>query len=329
MRARLLALGLSLGLLATILWTSTSGESGREPGAGTLEAGTAPQPQVGLTSTAASPTVRPTPSRPRPSPQSAAGPSEAAPALAPLSEELRDFVADLDGEYGVAVHALGDGQTVLINADRIFPIASLYKLLVMYRVYQLMDWGELSPDDYLAFEAEDLLEAEECDGVSPGDIVTLGEAMELMITSSSNPAAYLLVRYSGGWWQMDVAAAELAMESVAFDGEHYVATPADILRFFELLGTHSLVSPEASEDMIDILLRQQVNDRLPADLPPDILVAHKTGDLPGIRNDAGILFTPNGPIAIAIMSEEIDPSQAVWAQATISRMVFDRLGISP
>ena len=45
------------------------------------------------------------------------------------------------------------------------------------------------------------------------------------------------------------------------------------------------------QEMPDILLKQQCNNKLPLLLPEGVLFAHKTGDLPNTEHDAGILFS--------------------------------------
>lgn len=246
-----------------------------------------------------------------------------APSPSPLSEELKSYVAGLDGTYGIAVRSLKDGQTASIDADHVFPTGSLYKVLVMYRAYQLMEQGKLSAASSITIEAGDLHEADEWDDLSPGDVLTVGDAMERMITVSSNIAAYALAREVGGWNAVMASASQLGMKDTAWNGEDFVTTPADMLRFFELLANRALISPKASDEMTALLLRQKINDRLPADLPPGTKVAHKTGELAEVRNDGGIVFTNNRPYVIVIMSQGIDPPKAVHAEAGISRMVFD------
>ncbi len=48
-----------------------------------------------------------------------------------------------------------------------------------------------------------------------------------------------------------------------------------------------------------------MRDGLPAWLPPDTVVAHKTGGLPGVANDAGILFLPSGPVVAAVFVNDL------------------------
>lgn len=96
--------------------------------------------------------------------------------------------------------------------------------------------------------------------------------------------------------------------------------------FFRLLAERSLVSPSASEQMIDLLLAQTSYDRLPALLPADAQIAHKTGELPGVRNDGGIVRGTGGRYVIVVMSQSGDPDEQVPAEAEISRMVYEAFG---
>jgi beta-lactamase class A len=78
--------------------------------------------------------------------------------------------------------------------------------------------------------------------------------------------------------------------------------------------------------MIDLLLAQRVNDRLPAQLPPGTRVAHKTGNLGGIIHDVGIVYAPEAPFVIALLAEDAwDYSEVATAQAALTRAVYDHL----
>ncbi len=271
------------------------------------------------------PTATPDPQAPRPAGAPAQPKPTVTPTPASLTDELESYVAGLDGTYGVAVLDLEDGQTVSINADRVFPTASLYKVLVMYRVYQAIGQGTLSAASKITIEAGDMVEADEWDKLSPGEVLTVGDAVDRMITSSSNIAAYALARQVGGWNGVLATASALGMKETTWDRKDFVTTPNDMLHFFVLLANRSLLSPTASDEMTAVLLNQKINDRLPAGLPPGTKVAHKTGELPDVRNDGGIVFTNDGPYVIVLMSQGINPANAVKAEATISRMVFDWL----
>lgn len=244
-----------------------------------------------------------------------------------LQAELEGCLARLEGSYGIATVSLEDGSTAYVDADTIYPAASMYKLLVMYRVFQQVEAGELSMGDPLTIEAQDMMLSPGPDGgFSPGDTPSVEQALHSMIAISSNSAASALVRTVGGWPVVTSAADELGMHSTyASDGEFW-STPADLASFFLQLADRSLVNAEASDRMIELLRAQQINDRIPALLPEGVEVAHKTGELPGVRNDGGIVWGPGGSYVLVVMGRSVDPNEAVSAEAEISRLVYDRLG---
>ena len=80
------------------------------------------------------------------------------------------------------------------------------------------------------------------------------------------------------------------------------STAREMGRLFELMAKGELVSKQASQLMIDILKKQQVNNRFPRYLR-DVPVAHKTGDgQPFIANDAGILWVKAQPIVLVVFT---------------------------
>ena len=70
-----------------------------------------------------------------------------------------------------------------------------------------------------------------------------------------------------------------------------------------MMARGELVSKDASALMIDILKKQQVNDRLPRYLGDGVTIAHKTGDgQPWVANDAGIVWVKGQPIVIVVLA---------------------------
>ena len=92
------------------------------------------------------------------------------------------------------------------------------------------------------------------------------------------------------------------------------------------LATGQLVSQRVAEQALSLLELRQSVSWLGDDLPFWVKVAHKWGDLPEARNDAGIVFTPRGSYAIAVLTENGLPDESARAIARISRVVYDYLG---
>jgi len=242
-----------------------------------------------------------------------------------LTGRLAERLDGLEGDYGVAAYNLTTGQAVAIRADEFFPSASLYKLLIMQTVYRAVQDGKLSLADPVSVNLNDVEDGEPAGGLFPGDTVTVAEALNKMITISSNNAAYALLSKVGGWPVVAQQAAALGLGNTTF-GKCIFTTPADVLRLLDLMAAGRLVSPDASTAMLNTLLQQQVNDRLPKGLPEGTLIAHKTGELPGVRNDAGVVYAPGGPYLIVVLSQHVDEDEATQAISEISRIVYQHYG---
>jgi beta-lactamase class A len=65
-------------------------------------------------------------------------------------------------------------------------------------------------------------------------------------------------------------------------------------RLVEMIVKAERMDRQSCDAMLDILLKQQLNDRLPRFLPPGTRIAHKTGTFSGVRNDCGIIYIPDG-----------------------------------
>jgi beta-lactamase class A len=253
------------------------------------------------------------------------GPTGAKPLT--TSPELVDLVhkrmGELRGIFGVAIKNLDSGEGVLVNADRAFPSASLFKLTVMYEAYRQREAGRLSFNEMLTitdnYARLDLGTLE----VPVGTPVTVGWALDQMITRSDNATANLLADKLG-WPNINNTMQELGLRETRQVGEQISTSPRDLLHLLELLALGRGPSPAASTEMVELMLDQKVNDRLPAQLPRDTPVAHKTGNLDGVVHDAGIVYSPGATYVIALLSEEAsDGRQVTQAEAALSRAVYD------
>ncbi|USG64060.1 class A beta-lactamase-related serine hydrolase [Brevibacillus ruminantium] len=107
--------------------------------------------------------------------------------------------------------------------------------------------------------------------------------------------------------------------------ENNVSTPQEINRLLEWIAAGKLVSPEASNGMLDIMLRQQLRNRIPYLLPERVKTATKSGTVGTVVNDVGIVFLPEdkGSFAISVLSHG-NPTinEGQLAIAEITRAVY-------
>jgi beta-lactamase class A len=88
-----------------------------------------------------------------------------------------------------------------------------------------------------------------------------------------------------------------------------------------------IVNKQASDSMIDILFDQRFNSIIPANLPKDVKVAHKTGSINGVHHDSGIVFLPNGrKYVLVILSKNLEDEEAATAvMASVSEMIYEHV----
>jgi beta-lactamase class A len=86
-----------------------------------------------------------------------------------------------------------------------------------------------------------------------------------------------------------------------------------------------LITRRAATAMIEVLEAQELNDKIPAGLPPGTPVAHKTGDITGIHHDAGIVFPPGEApyVLVVLTSGFVREEEANRFIAGLSRGVWD------
>ncbi|MGX7132190.1 serine hydrolase [Enterococcus songbeiensis] len=84
--------------------------------------------------------------------------------------------------------------------------------------------------------------------------------------------------------------------------ENYTSLP-DTMEFLKRIYSQQARFPYG--EMLKILLGQQIGTKLRSKLPEKIPVANKTGELSGVENDIGLVFAPNNPFAIVVLSNGV------------------------
>ena len=243
-----------------------------------------------------------------------------------LEAVVLPIVQKAKGKYAVAIENLKTGERYELNENDEFASASLYKLWVMALVFKNIKEGKLSLDQTLSADVATLNKRfdidEESAELKEGTIsYTVKDALEQMITISHNYAALLLHARVG------IKNTQTMLNSYQLTSSHTgvppMTTAKDIASFYKLLYKGELVDSSSSQQMIEILKRQKLNDRIPKYLPDQTVAAHKTGELDGVKHDAGIVYSPKGDYIIVLMSDTSDESIAAETEANISKAVWD------
>lgn len=241
-----------------------------------------------------------------------------------LQDVVESSLKGTRGTYAIVIKNLRTGESFSQNEKRIYEPASLYKLWVLGTAYKQIAEGRLSRDEIITQDVKELnnifkIGTESAELTEGTVTMKVEDATDEMITVSDNYAALLLVskirnsNVSSFMRQQGFTRSRL--------GEPPQTTAADIALSFEKLYQGTMVDSQSSREMLEILSRQKLNDRIPKYLPRDVKVAHKTGELGGFKHDAGIIFGRD-PILIVVLSESNSPQGAAERIAQLSKNVF-------
>jgi len=256
----------------------------------------------------------------------------------------------VEGEFAVAFKDLQTGQTLFINEKDNFHAASTMKTPVMIEVFKQAKTGKFKLSDSIVLKNEfksivdgspfslDISDDSADDMYKKiGQKMTIYDLTYQMIIVSSNLATNILIdlvdaknanatmRTLGA---NDIEVLRGVEDSKAFKlGMNNTVTAYDLMLIFEKLAQKTVVSTADSESMIEILLDQKFRDVIPAKLPKDVKVAHKTGSITGVQNDSGIIYLPDGrKYVLVLLSRKLkDEKKGVEALAEVSRMLYDSL----
>jgi beta-lactamase class A len=245
-----------------------------------------------------------------------------------------------------------DGETTIqwaYNADHYFHAASTMKLAVLLGVMREVERGDLTLDApvhirnrFTSIVNQEPFMLDLGRDADPDVYGHLGKTLSVrelafwMITKSSNLATNLLVDIVG-IGNIQQALDELEIDGVkilrgvedtaAFQaGLNNEVTANGLLKLLRIIADRRAYSPEASEEMLNIMLEQQYRSGIPAGLPKAARVAHKTGNISTVHHDAGIIFLEGRePYVLVVLTQFAAETGRGTAVAEVSRDIFNTL----
>jgi beta-lactamase class A len=246
----------------------------------------------------------------------------------PFTERITALERAFSGRLGFHAVHLQRGEEVGRREDELFPTASVIKVALCCAVLQSVARGEASLEERLRLPPR---AARVAGGgiLKQLDVETLSlrDAIELTITLSDNVATNVLVELVGTE-QVNAYLAGLGLErtrllgpvdfaSISHDvhGGIGTSTPREQTRLLADLARGEILTPELAEYLVAVLGRQHYQDQISRWLPwnpyaqyhgveQPLTVANKTGELDGIRSDAGLIrHSSAGTVALAVFTD--------------------------
>ena len=258
-------------------------------------------------------------------------------ALLPL---LKATAEELNGSLHLAIRDIQTGEELHWRSNERVKTASVIKLPILIHVAQCVAQGNLSWDRILTLtEEEKVAGSGVLTGLTAGLELSLRDVCRLMTVISDNTATNMVIELIGveainrGIRSLGLDETTLFRKSYSPDSPNSesctfglgVTTACEMLKLLTLLSTNSGLPAEVRSDVLCMLEGQQYRDCLPRFLPPDWKYAGKTGSVDGVRNDVGILTSPEG-LRIAISAFTQGLTDLRWTPENEGMMAIGRLG---
>lgn len=236
--------------------------------------------------------------------------------LGPLAREHK-------GKVGLAVRHLLWDEAYYLHADDVMPTASLIKVAVLIETYAQAAEGKIKLNDRVTLRDADKVPGS---GIlthhfSDGATFSLRDAVRLMIAYSDNTATNLVldrVRIGAvndrmkAWGcpntRINAKVFRGATTSVAPDRTRKYGlgstTAREMANLFAQLQAGGRFAPAVKLAVMNHLLENEDRDKFPRLLPSGTVLLHKDGSVSDARTDAGILFTPTGPVVVVVLTCE-------------------------
>lgn len=258
-----------------------------------------------------------------------------------LQKNVQTLVNDYKGDIGIFIKSLKTGKVVQINADTVFPTASIVKVPILIGIINKIKLGELSYhqefsyNDSMLYAGVDILGS-----FKNGEKIELSKLIMLMLSMSDNTASLWLQKLAGTG-----TAINILMEKNGFvntyvnsktagrenDRTQYgwgQTTPKEMAVIFEKLYKGEIINDSLSKKMIRLLGRNYWDEEALSEIPATIFAASKSGAVDASRSEI-LLVMAKEPYILSVFTKKItdqswNTSNEAWVLfRKLSKIVYD------
>ncbi len=233
-----------------------------------------------------------------------------------LQQSLETLTTGFKGDVGIYVKDLHTGKIASINADSIFPTASMVKVPILIGIMDKLNKGELkyhqelTYKDSLLYAGSDLLAS-----LKNNEKVELSKVIMLMLTTSDNTASLWLQSLAGtgtrinqildsiGYTATRVNSRTPGREAGRDKFGWGQTSPKEMATMFEALANRTLMDATSSEKMIRLLGRNYWDEEALSQIPPDVFVASKNGAVNASRSEVVYVYGKNARYVFCICTK--------------------------
>ncbi len=218
-----------------------------------------------------------------------------------LQHKIEELIKNFNGNIGVYAKNLKNGETVFINADTIFPTASMVKIPILIGVMDKINKGELDFHQELRYQDSLLYAGVDILGsFKDTERIELSKVMMLMLTMSDNTASLWLQGLAGSGTRINQILDSLGFPNTKVNSRTPgretnramygwgQTTPKEMTTLIEKIAAGEIISKEKSAQMLRLLGRNYWDEYAISQIPSDIFVASKGGAVNATRSE--VLF---------------------------------------
>ena len=232
-----------------------------------------------------------------------------------LYAKVWELLKGFNGDVGVYIKDIRSGKTVSINADSVFPTASIVKIPILIGIMDKIERGELlyhqdlTYKDSLLYAGSDILGS-----FKNNEQITLAKLMMLMLTTSDNTASLWLQSLAGTGTRineiLDTAGFTTTRVNSRTPGRETdrnqygwgQTTPYEMATLIEKMYNGTIINDSASQKMIRLLGRNYWDEQAISQIPSTVFVASKNGAVNASRSEV-LLVMAKHPYIFSIFTK--------------------------
>lgn len=262
-----------------------------------------------------------------------------------LQRDIQELIKGFNGDIGVYVKNLRTNKIVSINADTIFPTASMVKIPILLGIMDKINKGELQYHETLTYKDSLLYAGVDILGsFKNNEKIELSKVIMLMLTMSDNTASLWLQSLAGGGKRINEI-----MDSLGFihtrvnsrtpgrenNRSQYgwgQTTPYEMATLFEKIYKKEIISDSVSQKMLRLMGRDYWDENAISQIPPYIFVAAKNGAVDESRSETLLVMAPKNPYVFSICTKNNKDkswkeNNEAWQLAQrLSKLLWNRFG---
>lgn len=257
-----------------------------------------------------------------------------------LEKELHAITDSFHGSVGVYVMHLKTGRYAAINADTIFPTASIVKIPILIGVFDKIEKGELKYHqplvyrDSIKYGGSGLMQF-----FKDSTATDLSVLLALMMSYSDNTTSLWNQALAGGGVRINELMAQYGCTHTRVNSrtpgrselwKQYgwgMTTPREMATLPEKIRKAEIISKTASERMYRLMTHGYYDEGGLSQIPPYIQAAHKSGSVDASRSEVLLVNAPHGDYVFYVGTKNIKDQR--WTDeneaATLIRAISARL----